>query len=256
MKMSWGRRLVWTYARIGRIYWAWAPALLVAAVVVFVPLGLIDALSGHLDLEDFQLDSGFKVAAVLGAVGALTATSLLGEVFYSGAIAVLLTHPEDEPRPSLLQIARELDYPRLIAVDLLFVAIVILGLLLAVVPGVLAYVWLGLAGPVIEIERRGVFDSLRRSAVLVRRNFWLVAAVLVPIQLVGDSLGEALGGLVHALLGHTFLATWLADSVAEIFLTPVLGVAAVVLTVGLIAISDEGPALNANPRAADELVPA
>jgi hypothetical protein len=255
--MSWLRRVGSLYRQIGEVYWAWAPSLLLAAVAVFLPLGVLDAISLHFDAEGFSLDTGFKVAAVVGAIGAIAATSLLGEVFYSGVIAVLLTHDDGEPRPGLRHIARHLDYRRLIAVDVVFVFIVFVGLALAIVPGVLAYIWLGLAGPVVEIERRGVWESLRRSASLVRRNFWLVAAVVVPIELVGDSVGEGLAALVHAVLGHGFVATWLADSAAAIFLTPVLGVAAVLLTVSLIAEKDgTAPRLNHRPTPTDAPVPA
>ncbi|MEZ5078250.1 MAG: hypothetical protein R2725_12515 [Solirubrobacterales bacterium] len=255
--MSWARRVGSTYVRIGKAYWAWAPALLLAAVIVFLPLGLLDAVSVHYDVEDFQLDSGFKVAAVLGAIAAITTTGLLGEVFYAGVIAALLTHSGDERRPGLRHIARHLDYGRLIAVDLLYVFLVIAGLVLAIVPGVLAYVWLGLAGPVVEIEGRGVWESLRRSASLVRRNFWFVAAIVIPIEIVGDGAGEGVTALVHTVLGHSFLASWVADSAAAIFLTPVLGVAAVLLTVDLIAAKDgTRPLLNPRPTPTDAPVPA
>lgn len=243
------RRLLSIYARIGRTYWSWAPGLLLLALIVFLPLGLLDSISTSLDVEQFDLDSGVKIAALVGAIAALTATSLIGEVFYSGAVATALTHPEHEHLPPISKIARELDYKRLIAVDLIYVLIVVVGMLLLFVPGVLAFVWLGLAGPVVEIERRGVRESLRRSFELVRGRFWTVALVLIPIEVVGDSVGEGLAAVVHDLLGESFVATWLADSVANLFLSPIFAVAAVLLTVDLIAEKDgAGPPVNLAPR--------
>jgi hypothetical protein len=246
--VSFLRRVASLYARIGRTYWSWAPSLLLLAAIVFLPLGLIDALSTTLDVDSLDLDSGIKIAALVAAVSALTATSLLGEVFYSGAIAISLTHPEHQRPPGLREVARRLDYRRLIAVDLAYVAIVVVGMLLFVVPGAAAFVFLGLAGPVVEIERRTVRGSLARSWQLVRGRFWTVFAVLVPIELVGDAVGEAGGHLVHDLLGDTFLATWLAEATANFLLSPVFAVAAVLLTLDLIAEKDgSGPRLNPQP---------
>jgi hypothetical protein len=245
------RKLGSIYRRIGRTYWSWAPSLLILAAIVFLPLGLLDSISAELNVDSFDLGSGIKIAALVGALAALTTTSLIGEVFYSGAISIFLTHPEHERPPSILQIARRIDYRRLIAVDLAYVAIVVVGLLLLFVPGVLAFVWLGLAGPVVEIEKHSVRGALRRSCSLVRGNFWIVALVLIPIEIVGDAIGDFLTAAVHAALGHSFLATWLADSVANIFLTPVFAVAAVLLTLDLIVAKDgSGPRLNPTPQPA------
>ncbi len=223
-------------------------SLLLLAAIVFLPLGLLDAISATLDVDSLDLDSGVKIAALVAAVSALVATSLIGEVFYSGAVAISLTHPAHERPPSLREIAGHVDYGRLIAVDLIYVLIVVIGLLLFFVPGALAFVWLGLAGPVVEIEKRSVRGAFRRSVELVRHKFWIVFLVLVPIELVGDVVGELLGNGVHALLGHSFVATWLADTVANIFLAPIFAVAAVLLTLDLIAAKgEESPRLNPAP---------
>jgi hypothetical protein len=244
-------KLISLYARIGRTYWSWAPALLLLAVVVFVPLGLLDALAIQVDVESLDLTSGLKVAAVLAAVGLLTTTSLLGEVFFSGAVAVSLTHPDHERPPPLREIAKQLKYGRLIAVDIAYVAIVALGLVLFLVPGVLAFVWLGLAGPVVEIEDRTVRGALARSWRLVRGNFWIVFLVLGPVELVGDAIGEAIASGVHSALGDSLLATWLAESLSNIAFSPVFAVAAVLLTLELIRDRDgAGPRLHSAPAQA------
>jgi hypothetical protein len=249
------RKLISIYSRIVRTYISRAPSLLLLAVVVFVPLGLLDALTAEATLDSADLSDGFKIAAVLAAVSAATVTGLLGEVFYSGAVAISLSHPENEQAPPLLEIARRLNYWRLIAVDLVYVLLVIVGMLAAIVPGILVFVWFGLAGPVVELEGRTVRGALGRSWTLVRHNFWIVFLVLGPIELIGDGLGDALSGLVHDLLGHTLVASWLAESVANIFLTPVFAIAAVLLTLDLIAEKD-GTDLRAGPVAAPTPSPA
>lgn len=246
--MSLPHRVGSTYGRIWRTYRAWAPSLLLLALVVFLPLGLLDALTMNVELDSLDLTNGIKVAAVVLAVGAITATGLIGEVFFSGAIAISLTHPHGQDPPPLLEIARRLSYGRLIAVDLVYVALVAVGLLLGIVPGLLAFVWFGLAGPVIELEERSARGALARSMRLVRGNFWLVLWVLLPIQVIGDGLGHLLGAVVHDLFGHTFVATWLAEAVTDIALSPIFAVAAVLLTIDLIAERDgEAPALRSTP---------
>lgn len=242
------RRIAATYGRIWRTYRSWAPSILVLAAVIFIPLGLLDALSFQVDVDALDVTNGIKVAALLLAVGAVTMTGLLGELFFSGAIAISLTHPHGVEPPSLREIAGRIKYGRLIIVDLAFVAIVAVGLLLGFVPGLLAFVFLGLAGTVVEIEERSAHRALLRSFQLVRGSFWLVFWVLVPIEIAGDAIGNGLTGLVHHLFGDTFLATWLAEAASNMVLSPVFAVAAVLLTVDLIAANDgAAPPLHSEP---------
>ena len=236
--MSFRRRLIATYGRIWRTYWNWAPSILLLALIVFLPLGLLNAMTMNVELDSLNVTNGIKLAAVALAIGVVTATGLLGEVFFSGAIAVSLTHPRGENPPPLREIARRLKYGRLIAVDLLFVAIVAVGLVLGLIPGVLAFVWLALSGPVVEIEERSAVGALMRSLQLVRGNFWLVFLVLAPIEILGDAIGGGLAALVHEIFGHTFVATWLAEALADAALSPIFAVAAVLLAVDLIAQKD------------------
>jgi hypothetical protein len=246
--VSFRRRLATTYAEIWRTYRAWMPSLLMLGVVVFVPLGLLDALSLQVGLDAVDLNSGIKVAAVILAAGAVTMTGLLGEIFFSGAVAISLTHSHAERPPRLREIARRIKYGRLIVVDVAFVLIVAAGLLLGAVPGVLAFVFLGLAGTIVEIEERSAAGALRRSFQLARGSFWHVFWVLLPIELLGDAIGGGLAGFVHHELGETLLATWLAETLSNTVLSPIFAVAAVLLTVNLIAKAEgTDPPLHSAP---------
>jgi hypothetical protein len=243
------RRLLRVYARIGRVYRAWAGRLLVLATVVFIPLGFVDALLEQVDTSSLDVTNGFKVAALLGAIAAVTASSLFGEVFFSGAIAASLTHPENEESPGFGHLARHISYGKLILVDILFVAMLALGFIAFVLPGVLIFVYLSLAGPVVELEKRGVRDGFMRSYRLVRGHFWMVAAVLGPVEIVGDAINEALVEGAHGLLGHGLLAAWVGESVGNIVTAPVVSVAIVLLTLDLIHHRDgEAPALKRRPE--------
>ncbi|MBS1883418.1 MAG: hypothetical protein JSS97_10755 [Actinobacteria bacterium] len=248
--MSRRRRLLEVYGRLGRTYWAWAPNLLVLAAIVFIPLGFIDALLEQVDTSSLDFTDGFKVAALLGALAAFTASSLFGEVFFSGAIAASLTHPEDEEQPGFARLARHISYGKLIAVDIVFVLMMVLGAIAFIVPAFLVFVYLSLAGPVVELEKRGVWSGYKRSFRLVRGHFWMVAAVLVPVEIVGDAINEALVGAAHHLLGHGLLAAWVGEAVGNIVTAPVVSVAIVLLTLDLIRYHDgRAPRLKRRPEA-------
>jgi hypothetical protein len=235
------RRLLRIYARLGRVYLAWWPRLLALAVIVFVPLGFVDALLEQVDTSSLDVTSGFQVAALLSALAAITASGLFGEVFFSGAIAASLTHPRDQERPGFLHLARHISYGKLIAVDILFVLMMVLGTIALIVPGILVFVYLSLAGPVLELEKRGVWDGFRRSYRLVRGHFWMAAAVLIPVEIVGGA---------HHLFGHHLLAAWVGESVGNIVTAPVASVAFVLLTLDLIQHRDGvAPRLKRRPEA-------
>ncbi len=237
------------YLRIWRTYFDWARTLLPLAFAVFVPLGLVHAVPVHANLDDLG-SGGLQILGLVIAALVLSVTGLVGEVFYTGAVAIALTHSHDGEQPSVREIARTVQYRRLIAVDLIYAAAVAVGLIVLFVPGFLIYVFFGLAAPVIEIERHGIRDGFRRSYDLVRGHFWLVAAVLIPIEVVGDGITDLATRLTHTLLGGSLLAEWLADTTSNIVLTPFYAVAAVLLTLDLIADRDgSAPRLRHQPPA-------
>jgi hypothetical protein len=120
---------------------------LLLAAVVFVPLGLVHAITVNAEIGSLDFSGGLKIFAAVGALLALAVTGLVGEVFYTGAVAISLTHPHDGRPPSLREIARMVNYGPLIAIDLIYGVAVAIGLILFVVPGIAAFVWLGLAAP-------------------------------------------------------------------------------------------------------------
>ena len=236
------------YARIWRTYFAWARTLLPLAVVVFVPLGLVHAIPVHVEATTLDLGSGLEIFGAILALLLLVTTGLLGEIFYTGAVAIALTHPHDGTPPSPRQVAGMIGYGTLIGVDLIFGVLVAVGMVAFVVPGILVFVYLGLAAPVVEIEHRGVRAALSRSFHLVRGHFWLVLAVLVPIELVSDAATNLATDVVHAMVSDSLVAEWTIDTVTNILLTPFYAVAAVLLTIDLIAEKDNAePSLHPRP---------
>jgi hypothetical protein len=236
------------YARIWRTYIAWARTLLPLAFFVFVPLGLIHAIPVHVEATSLNVDSGLEILGAVLAFMLLVTTGLLGEIFYTGAVAIALTHPHDGEPPSLREVAGTVRYGTLIAVDLIFGVLVALGAVAFLIPGILVFVYLGLAAPVVEIEHRGVRGALARSFSLVRGHFWLVLAVLLPIEIISDGLTDLATAGTHALLGDSLVAEWLTDTATNIVLTPFYAVAAVLLSIDLIAAKDgTSPRLHSSP---------
>lgn len=228
------RELLSVYVRIWRAYWRWAPSLISLAIAVFIPLGLLHALTINAEIGSFGFGAGFKLLAAIGAVLAIAATGLIGEVFYTGAVAISLTHRHEGRMPSVREIAGMINYGPLIAIDLIYGALVAVGLVFFLVPGFLVFVWLGLTAPVVEIEHRGIRAAFARSLRLVRGRFWTVALVLVPIELLGDGLTDLATNLTHGLFGSELICEWIADALANVAFTPFYAVAAVLLTVDLI----------------------
>ncbi len=204
------------------------------AAIVFVPLSLLEAVGERaleVDVEELTaLEVGTLVIAALVQVG----TALVGEVFYAGAVAALVVGTRTGLRRRLGDVARELPYLRLLAVDILYSLGVAMLVLLLIVPGLVFFAYFALTAPVVEIEDRAIRAAFGRSLQLVRGHFWTVLAILLPISVATELLTEADQAAVNALLGHSLSADWLGTAIVNVVLTPVYAVAAVVLTIELI----------------------
>ncbi|MGH2980527.1 MAG: hypothetical protein ACRDKV_00600 [Solirubrobacterales bacterium] len=214
-----------------RTYRTFAPRLLLIGAIVFVPLGLLEAIVGGHDTIEGAGDDGFTIAAIVVLVLLQVVLGLLGEVFYSGAVALLIALT---PAGRWLGwVAGRLSFGSLIAVDLVYNLGVGIGFLLLVVPGVLVFTWFALAAPLIELEGRGARAALARSRELVRGRFWAVLTVLGPLTLAAESLDEVVVGLGQHLLGDALVAEWLSTSVASVLLSPLYAIPAVLITLRL-----------------------
>lgn len=237
-----GQEIRRVYHGLFHVYRAWWTEILLLSLIIFVPLGLLDAADTKaLD----SIGSGHDIKFVALATGALliTATSLLGEVFLAGAVGLSLAHAENGRPPSIRLIARELNYGRLIAIDIVYVLLIAAGFVFLIVPGILALVYLALAGPVAETEDRGFKGSFKRSAQLVRGNFWIVFWVIVPIEVFGGTIENGIENVVDFLIGESVVALGLAEALANVAIAPLFAIAASVLARRLVQIrGDQVPA--------------
>jgi hypothetical protein len=224
------------YARTARTYWRRGGYLLLLGIAVFVPLGLLDALADRAgEIHSSSLSGLADLGAIALVVGLIVqaATSLVGEIFYSGAVAIALAGGEGSKPPPLLTVARHLSYGRLILVDLIIAAGTALGVVALVVPGLIFFTWFALAGPIVELEGTGVRAALARSRRLVRGHFWTVLLVLVPIGLASEALSSASLQVAHYAIPTPLLSDWAGEAVTNILLSPFYAVAAVLITLDL-----------------------
>jgi hypothetical protein len=229
-----------TLRRIGEVYVEQARFLLPVAVVLFVPLGFIEAWAEHaFELEADDLDAG-QLAGLIVAVVVQVATSSLGEVFYAGVVMSAVSESmEGHRRPPVGKLLRTLPYGGLIVVDILFALGFAVGLVLLVVPGLIFFARYVLAAPLLELERRGVRAAFRRSRALARGHKLGLLLLLGGLWLATDLLGSALGEGGATVLGESLGADWAIATLIELLITPVWAVAVCVVSWRLLHLERE-----------------
>ena len=213
---------------IGRARW---PVLMLAAVVIFVPVGLLEAIDHELE-EALTDPDGLELGDLIEIVAAafvLGAGVLLGDVLYAGVVAAVVIAVRTQHEGSLRELLKGLPVLRLIAVDLLLGLVVVIGFLLLIVPGIVFITWFALVAPVVKVEHPPIRAAFRRSRELVRGHFWLVFAFVIPIVIVAEALsGLAQSGMVE-LLGEGFVGDWAGAALADLLTAPLYALAVVVL---------------------------
>lgn len=207
----------------------WRPILAVA-LVVFVPLGLLEALDERFaELDSDELRTADAVAVLLVGL-AFAATELFGEIMLAGAIAAAVgdLHGHGGPR-SLGAVLRGIPYARLVAITAISVVAFVLGLVLFVVPAILFVAWFVLAAPVAEVEKLDVREAFARSRELSRGHVALVLGVLIPPAILFGAAGEAAQAAAEAALGEGLAGEWIGAIVAGVLTTTPWSLAAVSL---------------------------
>jgi hypothetical protein len=158
-------------------------AVLLPAVVLFVPLTVLDTWAEHLADEH---TSDASTAGVLVTVFSLAGTSglLFGWVLYTGLLdSIVGAHQFGRPADPVRQRLRNLPYGRLIGASIVLDLLVVIGSGLFVVPGLLALTAFGIVGPVIVIERHGVIGAFIRSARLTLPHIAIAfGAIALPFS--------------------------------------------------------------------------
>ncbi len=152
-----------------------------------------------------------------GLVGILTALLFwVLSTLYQGMVVELVQDIQDGRRDhsvgELLRSVEPVLLP-LMAVSLIFGICVGIGFLLLIVPGLILLTIWAVVGPVMVLERPGVFATFGRSRQLVRGNGWNVFGVIVVLYLAVVVVSVAAGLISNGLgaFGRS-LIQWAANA--------------------------------------------
>jgi hypothetical protein len=162
------------------------------AVIILVPITALQVVVADIGRHG-EPHPTWAAVLYIAAVVELAAVGTFGATFYAGVVDRTVRADRGEgPERGVAQILRELPYWRLIRADLLYLALVAIGSLLFVVPGLIVATVFSIVGPVMLVEDRAVLDTFRRCYHLVRPYFWrVVMTTLVPL-LVESTIADRL----------------------------------------------------------------
>jgi len=211
-------------------------------LAVAIAISLLTVLA---DIAITNLIDHTNAPAVAAGELVSTALEILGSVFLSGFLCRIVGSAEHGlERPSVRQVARSLPWSRLIRGDLLVVLIIVVGLILLVIPGLIAMTLLAIIGPVIEIEDKPVWQAVRRSAHLVRQRFWwVVLLATLPLAVVSEI--ESLAPEPHSV--STALQTLAIRGFGTSVLDALISLVLVELAYQLIALDRTPAAVGQQP---------
>lgn len=198
------------------------------AGITLLPQVLADSL-GEVDLD--QPDTG-RVLLGLGELGAATVVNMLGEALYAGVITLaVLDWRAGIGLPGPVGFVRKLPLTRLIAADLLIAFGTAIGLVMLVIPGIAFLTLTFIAPVVVKVENRGAVEAMRRSAELVRGNFWRALALVAIMTLGTEAISAGAGELVHDFLPHVTI-----ELAVEALIEPLQGLITVLAALSLLEI--------------------
>lgn len=205
------------------------PEVIGLAAAVLVPFAIIEAVG----LLDVEVTGDAVLVDLLVLTLTLVASSLSGlaSIFYAGILdhASAAWH-RGETAPAARLVARRLPWGQLVLASILWFLAVVVGLLLGVLPGLVALTLFSLTGPVLVREELTAVQAMRRSAQLVRHRPVLVLLTAV-LPFVAESSAS---DFAAELLGHHLAVEIAVEVLAALFLASTVGVLEVVTTHQLI----------------------
>ncbi len=239
------------FERIFKIYSEQFTLLIPAALILFVPVAIINGL---------VLEGGSALAALISVAVTVVATYWFQGMVVE-AVRDILDGRRDQTVGGLFSSASPYIGPLLLAGVLAGIATAI-GFVLLILPGLFLLTIWAVIVPVIVIERTGVMPAFGRSRELVRGDGWRVFGVIVVLFL----LQIVVGGLVQAIAGgasdDSFAGYAIADLIVHVVITPLSAIAATVMYVELrrlrgqpLDIDVDAPPATAPPPARESPAP-
>jgi hypothetical protein len=164
----------------------------------------------------------FAQDAVSATVAALI--TIGASYYYQGMVATLVAREKrHEPSPGIWQMITGVPALKLIAIDLLWTALMVGGLALGILPGLVVLALTALVAPVTAVERPSIAAAFRRSATLVRPNFSPVFWIMVTIWLILVVLTGCAMLAAGALTGRAVWGHWAGGLGGNIVVAPIDG---------------------------------
>jgi hypothetical protein len=205
--------------------------VIVGAVLIFGPFVVVE-LVADVFVELYREEHGGIPALLAITLVPVANATVGGGVIYAGALERIVgAHHYGAERHSALQLARGLPLKRLLIADLILMVVTITGYALFVVPGLVAFTFFCLVGPMITIEGRDVRSAFRRSAQLVRTQFLLVFGLVTLPVIVEEAIFHS---LAEFALHHPRLITFLLDGISVAIVGAAIGLIEVALAYRLV----------------------
>lgn len=201
--------------------------LIPAALVVFVPVAIINALLGA--------TGSVIVIPITIAIGAIAGSLFSGMIV--NAVRDMLDGRRDETIGSLLRSAAPVIGPLILASILAGIGLLI-GFILLVIPFFFLLTFWAVVAPVIVVERPGVIPAFRRSMELVKGHGWQVFGVLVVFFLISIVAGGILGAAFAAV--DPAVGSGISNLLVNVFVTPLSAIAAAIMFFQLRELKGEG----------------
>src|SRR3954447_2779603 len=205
------------FERIFDVYKSQAGLLLPAALILFVPVAIVNGLIAT---------NGGILSGVLAGVLGVVAT-----YWYQGMVVEatedILDGRRDHTIGSLFSSVSPVVLP-LVGAGILAGIGIGIGFILLIVPGLFLLTIWAVVAPAIVSERVGVFQAFGRSRELVRGHGWQVFGVIVVLFL----LQIVVGGAVQAIFrsaSDSFAVYSIADLMGRVFIAPLSALAAAVM---------------------------
>jgi hypothetical protein len=215
------------FERIFEIYRDQFTLLIPAALVIFIPVAVLNGL--------ILSEGDVLLALAAAAIGVIATYWFQGMVVE--AARDILDGRRDQTVGSLIGAAGPVVGP-LIGAGLLAGFAIAIGLVLLIVPGLILLTIWAVIVPVIVIERTGALEAFGRSRELVRGHGWQVFGVIVVLFVVQFVVSAAIQAILVGLT-DSFAGYALADLIVRLLIAPLSALAASVMFFELKAMRGE-----------------